>query len=164
MRRVLLAVSFLGILAGGGAHAQESDPGAQVRLELTLIPGEGSHRLRGVLKSDDKRSFTLLKSDLPWSDGRSLHFDTFIPDSRGAQLGRAPLPPPAGKKIQLAAGSSLAGELDLSAAFPGLESMLKVHPVIIHWAYQFNAVDPVSTGEWQAGSFVIPRTRPANEP
>jgi hypothetical protein len=157
MRKRVTITSILSILAAGGAHSQEPATGAKVRLEVVLTFKNGSYQVEEMLKSDDSRAFVLRRSQLPWGEGRSLYLDTFIPDSRGVKLGSTPLGPPAHDKVSLEAGGSLSGELNLNKRFVGLEKILALHPVIIHWAYQFQAAEPAVAGEWQAGSFVIPR-------
>ena len=157
MRSLAMVISLSSILAPAGAHAQEIPTDAQVRLEMVLRFKNGSYQLEERLTSNDSRSFVLRRSELPWGEGRSLHLDTFIPDSGGAKLAGTPLGPPARDTVRLEAGGSLSGQLNLGKHFAGLEKMVPLHPLVIHWAYQFRAAEPAVAGPWQAGSFVIPR-------
>jgi len=153
----VITIGILSILVAAGAHPQEPATGAKVRLEVVLSFKNGTYQLEEVLKSDDSRAFELRRSQLPWGEGRSLYLDTFIPASNGAKLGGTPLGPPTSDRVRLEAGRSLSGELNLNKRFVSLEKMLTVHPVILHWAYQFQAAEPAVAGDWQAGAFVIPR-------
>jgi len=157
MRRRLTVIVMMSLLTPVGARAAQPATDANVRLEVLLTVKSGECLLGETLKSADSRPFVLQSSELPWGEGRSLHLDTFIPDSHGAKLGNSPLGPPPRGQIVLEAGRSLSGELNLNEVFIGLERMLTVHPVIIHWAYQFRASQPAAAAEWQAGSFVIPK-------
>ncbi len=156
-RMTVVYLTTLWILAAGAVRGQESDMTARVRLELVLAVKNGGYGLEGELRSEDSRTFVLRKVDLPWGEGRTLHLDTFIPDSRGAKLGRRPFSPPTRDAIRLEAERSLSGELNLGSVLVGLEETLRLHPVIIFWAYEFSTGDPRVAGEWQAGSFVIPK-------
>jgi hypothetical protein len=152
-----MTIGILSVLAASGAHSQEPATGAKVRLEVVLSFKNGSYQLDEVLKSNDSRAFELRRNQLPWGEGRSLYLETFIPDSGGAKLARTPLGPPTSDRVRLEAGRSLSGELKLNKRFVALEKMLALHPVILHWAYQFQAAEPAVAGEWQAGAFVIPK-------
>ena len=157
MRRRRTVILMLSLVTPVGARAAEPATDANVRLQVLLTVKNGEYLLGETLTSADSRPFVLQSSELPWGEGRSLHLDTFIPDSRGAKLASSPLGPPPRGEIVLEAGRSLSGELNLNKVFIGLERMLDIHPVIIHWAYQFRATRPAAAAGWQAGSFVIPK-------
>jgi hypothetical protein len=153
----IVNVTLLWVLAARGLGAEESTLAANVRLDLSLALHEGNYWLEGTLSSQDSRTLVLRTAQLPWGEGRVLHLDSFIPDSGGAKLGQTPLSPFTRNLVTLEAGGSVSGALSLNGVFVGLDRMLKIHPVIIFWAYQLVAGDSGVASEWQAGSFVVPK-------
>jgi hypothetical protein len=109
-----------------------------LRLDVTLSKAavEGNVRLDVKLTNTSQEVVTLDELDLPWIAPNELEFlnRAYRPDALQSELSKkGPMEDYFGRTINLQPGQSIAGALQLTRYFSGLNEALKHSDVIVEW-------------------------------